>query len=212
MPKVPLAMRRKVVGRLGVATAPEVLAAYVAAGAAIVATAANYYAVVSTGRRQRAADLIVAALGRFEGGSQRRSAGIAALRALSKGPQWHEYQDAVGVLFYSQLLYLFAHGSNRWESHEVANMTEMADWLLCEGSLKFEDQGDKDRLWSAMIRYITDYHNPLVPDDELHKHGGTPDTSAVKYLEEEIERWGPILKGPGKFSMPDDSAWIRKWS
>ena len=194
------------------ATAPEVLAAYVAAGAAIVSTAVNYYTVVSSGRKQRAADLIVAALGQFEGGSQKRSAGIAALRVLSRGPEWHEYRDTVAELFYSQLLYLFAHGRNRWESHEVANMTVMADWLLCEGSLKFDDQGDKDRLCSAMIRYVTDYHNPLVPDKELDKHGGTPDTGAVQYLEEKVALWGPILEGRENFSMPDDPAWIRKFS
>jgi hypothetical protein len=189
-------------------TAPEVVAAYVAAGAAAFSAAVSFFATAWSGRRQRAADMIVAALALFEGGSQSRSTGIAALRALSKRTGWRTYRDTVSELFYSQLLYLFAHGRNRWESHEVANITAMADWLLCEGSLKFEDQGDKDRLCATMIRYVTDWNT--IPNKELSKHGGTPDESGVRYLIQKIAQWGPILKGAGNFSMPQrNSTWIQ---
>lgn len=201
-------------------TAPEVVAAYVAAGAAAFSAAVSFFATAWNGRRQRTADMLVSALAQFEGGSQKRSVGIASLRVLSKRRSrmplasvpvgWRAYRDTVSELFYSQLLYLFVHGSNRWESHEIANMTAMADWLLCEGSLRFDDKDDKARLCSAMIRYITDWHT--IPEKELGKNGGRPDEAAIKYVERKIGQWGPLLVGVEGFgASKDDSTWIRKW-
>jgi len=115
----------------GEIVAPQVVAAWIAAAAAIVAAAVNIYFTLFNERRRRDAEMMITALGYFEGKSQRRSAGIAALEVLrSRSKAWNEYRETVRQLFYRQLLYLFPHGVNRWETHEVANMEQMAVWLL----------------------------------------------------------------------------------
>ena len=97
----------------------EVLAAWIAAAAAIVAAAVNVYFTLLNETLRRDAEMMVTALGYFEGRSQRRSAGIAALEVLRNRPKaWRNYRETVRQLFYRQLLYLFAHGTNRWEAHE----------------------------------------------------------------------------------------------
>ena len=141
---------------------PGVLAALIAAGIAVVLALLSAYLAV----RQRAADLVVAALSHMGGGSQDRSAGIAALKAL-RGPLygrsglfdrlrgWNAYGPAIGQQLFRQLIYLLNYGKGRYWAHEVENIIAMTDWLLRDSEqLGFTDEGQRTRLRDAIRRYV----------------------------------------------------------
>ena len=169
-----------------------VIAAWIAAGAAALSAAVNAYFIASSGRRQRENELVVSALTHFVGGSQERSAGLAALRVLSGGEGffrsdapmaqpppgnwiwlrtllgfasrarrsragWSRYAPAVGQLFYRQLTYVLCHGRNRWGAHEIANAVAMADWLINDEMLAFDDSLQREQLATAMCTYLKDW-------------------------------------------------------
>jgi hypothetical protein len=79
---------------------------------------------------------MVSALTHFVGGSQQRSAGIAALSALRgrNARGWRSYSPAISKLFYLQLLYVLQDGQNKYEAHEVANIVQIGGWLFDEAS------------------------------------------------------------------------------
>jgi len=157
--------------------APQVIAAWIAAAAAIGAAAVNIYFTLFNERRRRDAEMMITALGYFEGKSQRRSAGIAALEVLrSRSKAWNEYRETVRQLFYRQLLYLFPHGVNRWETHEAANMEQMAVWLLDGKTLPAIDGHMRNRIHLAVERYETDWAN--LRADERKKY----DTNSVGHM------------------------------
>jgi hypothetical protein len=89
-------------------------------------------------RKQQLADMISTAFGHFTGGTQKRSAGIAALRIVRAGSEdfdgdeaWKTYGPAIQGLLYSQLMYLYKKKSvNETEPHEAENIELMSDWLL----------------------------------------------------------------------------------
>jgi hypothetical protein len=138
----------------------EVNAAWIAAAAAAIVAGVNGYLGVRAGRRQRDTDLMVNALTHFVGGSQERSAGIAALRVL-RGPtgrdsrNWRRYGSAVGTLFSSQAIYVLSAGGNRWQAHEVANVIGMVEWLLKDRNLAI-DVASNEPLTRAMMKYCDD--------------------------------------------------------
>jgi hypothetical protein len=108
-------------------------------------------------RIQLLADMTSRGLGFFGGGSQKRSIGIAALRIVEQDEgAWLHYRDAVASLLYAQLLYLFAHGENRWESHEIANIVSMTDWLIDRAAFSELSADRKDLLIEEMTAYGTD--------------------------------------------------------
>src|SRR5881409_3714773 len=95
---------------------PAVGAAWIGASIALIAAVVSAYLTLSSSHRQRAVDLVVAALSHMGGGSQERSAGVAALMAL-RGPLgkrpghfykrgWDFYGPAVGQQLFRQLMYL----------------------------------------------------------------------------------------------------------
>jgi hypothetical protein len=105
-------------------------------------------------RTQLAADMTSRGLGFFAGGSQERSVGIAALRIVEHDVgAWLRYRDAIASLFYAQLVYLFAHGRNRWESHEIANMVSIMHWLLEPEAFPQLSASPKDQLIREMKLY-----------------------------------------------------------
>ncbi|WP_431040835.1 hypothetical protein ACQUSR_02305 [Streptomyces sp. P1-3] len=204
-------------------TAPQVTAAYIAASAAGATAVVGLLATVWNGRWQRSAEMLMSALKQFEGQSQPRSAGIAALRVLSQkrvlklpwgsvplplgaAAAWRSYQETVSELFYRQLLYLFAHGRNRWQSHEIENIIAMTDWLLSGKSLEFDDADKKMHLYGAMTRYLDDWR--MIVKAESKRLGSRPDASekieerlrkvgdvsAVSRLEGKIAKWEKSLK------------------
>lgn len=157
--------------------APQVIAAWIAAAAAIGAAMVNIYFTLFNERRRRDAEMMITALGYFEGKSQRRSVGIAALEVLrNRSKAWNEYREAVRQLFYRQLLYLFPHGTNRWETHEVANMEQMTEWLLDGKILPAPSAEMRNRLRLAVERYATDWAN-LRPEERK-----AYDTSSVDQM------------------------------
>lgn len=169
-----------------------VVAAWIAAGAAALSAAVNAYFIASSGRRQQENELVVSALTHFVGGSQERSAGLAALKVLSGSVssfpsdastaqpppadsvrfrarpwfasrarrsrvRWSRYAPAVGQLFYRQLIYVLCHGGRRWEAHEIANVVAMADWLIADKRLAFNDPQQRKQLATAMCTYLNDW-------------------------------------------------------
>jgi hypothetical protein len=176
---------------------PLVQAAIVTGAAALGAAVAGFLSDLVQERRQRSADLIIAALGNFGGGSQRRSVGIAALQVLKeKSGAWKDYRDTVRKLYYAQLLYLFVHGSNRWEAHEITNMEAMMDWLVTRDNLAPAtwDPGEAKRLTDAMDKYSKDYVS-LSPEDR-RKEGGRPDEASIKHIRSRMSGWKKSLDGP----------------
>jgi hypothetical protein len=142
---------------------PAIVAAWIAASVAIASTVAGSLLVVWGGHRQRAIDLVVAALSHMGGGSQERSAGLAALMAL-RGPLgrspgifekrvWAIYGAAVGQQIYRQLIYLLNYGENRYKAHEVETMILMVHWLLNDTFLEFNDSGQRYRLACILQTY-----------------------------------------------------------
>lgn len=88
-------------------------------------------------RKQQLADMIATAFSHFTGGTQNRSAGIAALQIVRAGSEdldrdeaWKTYGSAVQGLLYSQLMYLYKKGADKSGPHEAANVELMSDWLL----------------------------------------------------------------------------------
>ncbi|XVU21919.1 hypothetical protein ACQPZJ_32235 [Actinoplanes sp. CA-054009] len=166
--------------------APEVVAAWIAAAVAAGAAAANLYFSLHSERRRRDAEMMVTALAYFEGRSQRRSAGLAALEVLkSRSSAWAEYRDTVRQLFYRQLLYLFPHGENRWDSHEVANIERMAEWLLDGKSLPTPSDDMRDRIRSAVERYAEDWSR--VPAEKRKAYDGPFIDQVIKRVRELCE-------------------------
>jgi len=171
---------------------PEVKAALIGGGVAVIAMVINTWVVLRNERKRREgearmergrrdAELLVTALQYFKE-SQRRSVGIAALTVFRwrSNETWTESQVAVRDLFYRQLLYLFAHGKNRWQAHEISNMEAMTEWLLTDDSPLQPPKSD--RLLSAMTSYRKAWDDPTTAPHEA-------DADAVKYLLKRIEKW-----------------------
>jgi hypothetical protein len=128
-------------------------------------------------RTQLLADMISRGLAFFGGGSQKRSIGIAALQIVEKDEAiWPHYRDAVASLLYAQLLYLFAHGSNRWESHEITNIVSMTDWLIDPTAFP-ELSADRKKLLSKEMKVYL---------NEANSHGRTP---AIDHIVGKLDGW-----------------------
>lgn len=184
------------------ATSGEVTAAVIAAAVAAVVGVANLVGTVlieqkrrnaerTLAAEQRDAELIVAALGYFQR-SQRRSVGIAALDVLRNRRAWNEYRGAVSQLFYRQLLYLFAHGENRWQAHEIANIEAMTEWLL-DGNMSMTPDM-KCRLSGVMGSYEEAWKEKQR-QSEKERREGDPDPESVEYLRKRIGDWRHLLDG-----------------
>lgn len=109
-------------------------------------------------RKQQLASMTTTALGYLTGGSQNRSIGIAGLKMVQTSSlawneeAWSLYSEAIKSLLYVQLLYLYMHARNQWESHEAANMKLISEWLL---SSAFEElpEYERNNLANAMEHY-----------------------------------------------------------
>jgi hypothetical protein len=167
-----------------------VVAAWIGAGAAVILAMLDLIYRFSAGRRQQDRQMFITALEHFQG-SQRRSVGIAGLTVLrDRQKTWRLYQDTMRQLFYSQLLYLYAHGSNRWQEHEISNITEMTRWLFSDKYLGPLPDHMKEPLLSVMETYASQSFDAL--DDDVKKKGSK---SAVNRLQSNIWKdWKPKLE------------------
>jgi hypothetical protein len=128
-------------------------------------------------------NLVMTAVGYFEGGSQKRTIGITSLRAVAESTaDWARYRVSIAGLFYAQLLYLFRHGDNRWAAHEIANMESMADWLLLDNVFPSLAPEHKLRLLDALDRYQAEAVDQDVP--------------AKDKLLEKLGTWRAVLSAP----------------
>jgi hypothetical protein len=154
---------------------PAVVAALITAAVAVLAALASAYLAVWGTKRQHAVDLVVAALSHMGGGTQERSAGVAALMAM-RGPidrkprrvdrgGWTIYGPAIGQQLFRQLIYVLNLGKRKHAAHEIENIIAMTDWLLGDKvRLGFTDLGQMHRLAISIKAYKGDRE---VPAGEL---------------------------------------------
>jgi len=181
--------------------------AVVGATIGAIASITGFLIQVRLERRQRLGELVVIALEHFGGGSQNRSVGIAALRALRGDKRlWAQYRITAACLFVSQLRYLLAHGGNRWESHEIRNIEDMMSLLIEDDALR--DASRDPGLREAMQRYERDWKNyardAMKSDGSRERSkGGRPDEAAVAHLLTLIQEW---LRRPDLGGAPKPSS------
>ncbi|MDQ0030145.1 hypothetical protein J2S89_001970 [Arthrobacter bambusae] len=186
----------------------SVEAAWIALLGVVVATISSVSVTAWGNRRQRENELVVSALTHLVGGSQERTAGIAALTVLSSRlprRRWAKYTPAVGQLLYSQLVYLLLHAGNRGQAHEIANIIAMADWLLSEGTFGFDEARKREHLLGAMESYTKNWP-PLIKNKDDPEKPTKPDDRSVFLLRNLILRtWSGPLKIPASdwFVSPD---------
>ena len=130
--------------------------------AAIIAALVTIRFTAAQNRRQQLAGMTTTAIGYFTGGSQDRSAGIAALEmvlasmAVLKKKEQALYREGIRALLYGQLLYVYKYGKNRFEAHEAYNLEVMSN-LLCSKEIIHGLPGERiEFLIGAMKEYQTD--------------------------------------------------------
>ena len=110
---------------------------------------------------------------------------------------WHSYQDTTRQLFYSQLLYLYEHASNRWQEHEISNIVVMTSWLFDDKYLGPLPGYMKEPLLTVMEAYRSQDFDKLEP--KVKEHGSK---SAVIRLQGCIRNdWKPKLQSTGKSNV-----------
>lgn len=198
-------------------TQPEavILAARIAAGAAILSTLASLVSAVMASRittrvselnrdlqkviadKTREAELVVNALNHLVGGSQERTAGLAALNMLrveTPLARWTGYENFVRTLLATQLIYVLTAGANRWQAHEVENVRQMTEWFMENGKPNFGDF--QSRVRSATDTYIADWGSRRRDKSAAHKEEwekevreGRPNAAAVTGLITDLKSW-----------------------
>jgi hypothetical protein len=167
-----------------------VIAAWIGAGSAIILAAADLIYRFSAGRHAQDRQMFITALEYFQG-SQRRSVGIAALTVIhDRGQVWNSYRDTTRQLFYSQLLYLYEHASNRWQEHEISNIVVMTSWLFDDKYLGPLPERMKEPLFEAMEVYRSQDFDKL--DAKVKERSSK---AAVNRLQSSISGdWQPKLR------------------
>lgn len=183
---------------------PAVTAAWIAAAVAIATALASAYLTIWGTLRQRAVDLVVAALSHMGGGIQERSAGVAALMAM-RGPLdrrprfvdrggWEIYGPAIGQQLYRQLVYVLNNGKGKYQSHEVENIIVMIDWLLRDKDLlAFKDRGQMRRIAVSIRAYVRAYEGDWpTPTTGLQGTSFNELASRIRIWLKELGDEGPI--------------------
>ncbi|MFD7626265.1 hypothetical protein ACFV7Q_09485 [Streptomyces sp. NPDC059851] len=165
--------------------------------------------------RQRADQLVTAALSHMGGGTQERSAGVAALRAF-RGPigrgwfgrtrrprlfwrlDWKRYAPAVREQLFRQLVYVLTHGRQRFHAHEVENAMAMIEWLLDDELLEFCESGKRVRLAEAIDAYVK-ASNKYTRGSALRlwrKKRAVPGNPSLARFRAESREWTDKLRKP----------------
>jgi hypothetical protein len=191
---------------------PAVIAAWIGAGIAVLVALLSAYFTVWSSYRQRAVDLVVAALSHMGGGTQERSSGIAALMAL-RGPLarqpgrfdsrgWAIYGPAVGQQLYRQLIYVLNQGKEPYDAHEVENVISMTEWLTSDSRrLGFCDPGQRHRLAVSLAAYAD--AAPRPPQSSSGQRPTDLKHTSIEEFLSRVDRWKSILDTPPS-SLPDD--------
>jgi hypothetical protein len=164
--------------------APEVVAALIAAGIATVLASVDLVDRYGVERRKQEQQMFLTALEHMQG-SQRRSIGIAALTILrDRDRTWRKYRSTIRELFYRQLLYLYVHGENRWQAHEVANIEAMTAWLFDNKLLGPMSVEMRTQLAKVMKVYAQQQFDNLPK--EVRNKGSQ---ESVQHLQDRIKKW-----------------------
>ncbi|GAA1998326.1 hypothetical protein [Microbacterium pumilum] len=197
-------------------SAEVVVAAYALVGA-LIGAAVTAAITVWSGHRQRENEMVIAALSHMVGGSQERTAGIAALDVLlgEKGikpgrfPQLFRrrarYVMAITWEYQAQLIYVLSHGPNRFAAHEITNVIAMGNRLFAEGQ-PWPHAWMRERLIVAMRSYArqeaVDQISHMEEDGEHNsrtrsstsRHRNPPlDPDSVIALKLAINKWCVLL-------------------
>ncbi len=180
-----------------------VTAAVIAGSVAIVAAAAGAYFTVLVAHRQRSVDLIVSAFADMEGGTQKRSAGLAALAVLRGDPTvqplgylnrrlWRIYGPAVGQQLFRTQAYVLNEAERKTHGIEIA--ISMMDWLLTDAILEFNDSRQRRRL----AAYAAGYAQRISPKS-------APDSAASAFIGK-LPDWTLKLIGVEKYELIQEQA------
>lgn len=133
----------------------------IAGALALVAAAVSAYLTVTSAHRQRSVDLVVSAPADMGGGTQRRSAGLAALAVMRGNLDrrlgrldsrlWHQYGPGVGQQLFRVLAYVL--NEAEIETHGTENAITMTDWLLHDPMLKLTEPDQRRRLARSLEAY-----------------------------------------------------------
>ncbi len=195
-------------GKAVTASGGSLSAAQIAAAAAIVSAVVSLVSALMVARntarvnrliadRTREAELVVNALSHLVGGSQERTAGLAALtllRAETPSERWAGYESSIERLLSTQMIYVLTAGRNRWQAHEVENMRQIAKWFGTKKGVYFGESH-----WSVKLaakRYIADWvqrppGKKLNSDFQWAKkiEEGQPNPEAVDRLIKDLKVW-----------------------
>lgn len=180
----------------------DAIDASISAVAALLAAGLSAFVLLRVNRLQRGVSLVVAdktreaqlvigALDHLIGGSQERTAGLAALRVLSETTddlRWATYKPAITDLLSVQAQYVLTGGRNRWEAHEIANVRTIASWFL-QGNGWTGDAAEVSRVRTAAERYISDWEAERREDGHKYDDGGRANAPAVKKLIRDMREW-----------------------
>jgi hypothetical protein len=144
-----------------------------AGAVAIIAAAAAAYFTVLVAHRQRAVELILSAFADMEGGTQKRSAGIAALAVLRGDPMrrprgymnrrlWKDFGPGVGQALFRTQAYVLVEAERK--SHGIENAISLMDWLLTDQVLQFNDPDQRRRLAAYADGYATKLSSQSSPN------------------------------------------------
>lgn len=154
----------------------EVTAAVIAGSLALVAAAVTAYLTVTSAHRQRSVDLVVSALADMGGGTQRRSAGLAALAVMRGNLDrrlgrldarlWQQYGPGVGQQLFRVLAYVL--NEAKIKTHGTENAITMTDWLLRDPMLRFADPDQRRRLATSLQAYDKKLGVSVAPQTAAH--------------------------------------------
>jgi hypothetical protein len=163
----------------GMLTEAAVVGALVGAVVGALVAAGGFAVQARLETRQRFGSLVILSFEHLTGGSQKRSVGIAGLRALQGDEKlWRQYREAAMGLFVAQLRYVLIHGRNRWEWHEVRNIEDMMGFLLSEYAKDSAINLGGAELAVALDHYRSDWERE-----------GSPNSVAVSRLLMLSEKW-----------------------
>lgn len=140
--------------------------------------------------KSREAELVVSSLDHLVGGSQERTAGLAALRllkSLTPVERWTRYEVFVRDLLSTQLIFVLTEGRNRWEAHEAENARMISAWLLADRQFLSEDA--QVRIRQAVERYAGQWGSRRRADGEKQEDGGRANAGAVRGLIASLAPW-----------------------
>ena len=145
--------------------------------------------------QQRQFEVLSTAMTYLDGGSQRRAVGLAMLEVIWDDDVRKKYEESITRLLITQLNYLLVHGRNRWEGHELANMTTIVKKLAADNEWLQRDLNRGRSLQADIDCFLRD--STEFESWELRKSrsdGGVPNKASLREFRDQLKRLsGPLI-------------------